>query len=107
MSGQTHPVSVPEISPQALAQELQGASPPLLLDVRRTAEFAGGHLPGALHIPLAELPQRLPEIPRDRELVCVCHLGQRSAHAAALLLSHGYPARSLAGGMDAWTGPVV
>lgn len=107
MSWQPPPNSVPDVSPQALARELQGTNPPLLLDVRRADEFAAGHLPEALHIPLAELPKRLAEIPRDRELVCVCHLGQRSAHAAALLLSHGYPARNLAGGMDAWTGPVV
>ena len=60
----------------------------VLLDVRPEPEYAGGHLPGAIHIPLAELPDRLAELPRDREIVAYCR-GQYCvmAHDAVRLLS--------------------
>lgn len=60
----------------------------VLLDVRPEPEYAGGHLPGAIHIPLAELPDRLAELPRDREIVAYCR-GQycAMAHDAVRLLS--------------------
>ena len=60
----------------------------VVLDVRPEPEYAGGHLPGAIHIPLAELPDRLAELPRDREIVAYCR-GQYCvmAHDAVRLLS--------------------
>jgi rhodanese-related sulfurtransferase/DNA-binding HxlR family transcriptional regulator len=60
----------------------------VVLDVRPEPEYAGGHLPGAIHIPLAELPDRLAELPRDREIVAYCR-GQycAMAHDAVRLLS--------------------
>ena len=44
----------------------------VVLDVRPADEYDGGHLPGAVHIPLDELGQRLSELPRDREIVAYC-----------------------------------
>jgi rhodanese-related sulfurtransferase/DNA-binding transcriptional ArsR family regulator len=60
----------------------------VVLDVRPEAEYAGGHLPGAIHIPLAELPERLAELPQDREIVAYCR-GRycAMAHDAVRLLS--------------------
>ena len=60
----------------------------VVLDVRPEPEYAGGHLPGAIHIPLAELPERLAELPRDREIVAYCR-GRycAMAHDAVRLLS--------------------
>ena len=73
-----------------------------LLDVREPEEWAAGHVDGAVHVPLGDLPLRLPEVPTDREVVVVCKVGGRSAHAVAWLTAQGYDAVNLDGGMLAW-----
>ena len=81
-----------------------GAGDAVVLDVRPAPEYAGGHLPGALHIPLDELAGRLAELPRDREIVAYCR-GQYCvlAHDAVRLLSeHGLTARRAAEGVLEW-----
>jgi NADPH-dependent 2,4-dienoyl-CoA reductase/sulfur reductase-like enzyme/rhodanese-related sulfurtransferase len=75
----------------------------LLLDVREPAEFAAGHLEGAVNLPLSELRQRLGELPRDRELWVYCQAGQRSYYALRALRQRGYDARNLPGGYETWT----
>lgn len=92
-----------DVEPEALARELAGAVVPVLLDVRDPWEYDLVHLEGSRLVPLAELPERLAELPRDRGLVTICHHGVRSATAAALLRRAGFGrVRSLAGGVDAW-----
>lgn len=81
-----------------------GAGDAVVLDVRPEPEYAGGHLPGALHIPLDELAGRLAELPRDREIVAYCR-GQYCvlAHdAVRLLTEHGLTARRAAEGVLEW-----
>lgn len=76
----------------------------VLLDVRPHPEYAGGHLPGALHIPLDELADRLAELPRDREVVAYCR-GQYCvlAHdAVRLLTARGLRARRAEDGILEW-----
>jgi rhodanese-related sulfurtransferase/biotin operon repressor len=76
----------------------------LVLDVRPDPEYAAGHLPGALHIPLEELAGRLAELPADREIVAYCR-GQYCvlAHdAVRVLASHGLSARRAVDGMLEW-----
>ena len=73
-----------------------------LLDVREDDEWAAGHAPDAVHVPLHTVPDALDRLPRDRPIAVICHVGARSAHAAAYLLSQGYDAANVAGGMDAW-----
>lgn len=76
----------------------------VILDVRPGAEYAGGHLPGAIHIPLEELTERLAELPRDREIVAYCR-GQYCvlAHdAVRLLTAHGLHARRTTDGVLEW-----
>jgi rhodanese-related sulfurtransferase len=78
----------------------------LLLDVREDDEWAAGHIDGAVHVPMMQLPQRLryepgpltPEAP----IVVVCKVGGRSAQVTAWLRHQGYDAANLAGGMLAW-----
>ena len=72
-----------------------------VLDVREDDEWAAGHIEGALHIPLAELPARVDEIPADQTLV-VCKAGGRSARAVMYLAQQGYDVVNLAGGMLDW-----
>jgi rhodanese-related sulfurtransferase len=57
------------ISPAALHQQLHTAAAPIVVDVRGDEEYAAGHIPGALHIPGDQLPQRLAELPADRPVV--------------------------------------
>ncbi|HQR27131.1 MAG TPA: metalloregulator ArsR/SmtB family transcription factor [Nocardioides sp.] len=76
----------------------------VVLDVRPVAEYAGGHLPGAVHIPLDELEQRLTELPADREVVVYCR-GRYCAlahDAVRLLTAHGRRARRAVDGMVEW-----
>ena len=90
-------------APQQLQTDLASGTPPLVLDVREYPEFAGGHLPGARLLPLAELERRIGELPKDCEIVCVCRSGRRSAEAAAKLEHFGFAKVSqLDGGMMAW-----
>ena len=72
-----------------------------VLDVREQLEWDHGHIEGAVHIPLMELPQRLDEVPDGPTLV-VCKIGGRSAHAVAWLVQHGREAVNLDGGMLDW-----
>ena len=73
----------------------------VVLDVREDVEWAHGHVEGALHIPLMDLPQRLTELPAAPTLV-VCRVGGRSAQATAYLLQQGLDATNLDGGMLDW-----
>lgn len=77
--------------------------PPLVLDIRNTGELATGVIEGAVHVPLAELPHRLDEMPDDRPIVVYCAHGTRSSIAASLLRNAGRTDVSdLIGGYDAW-----
>jgi len=73
-----------------------------VLDVREQHEWDEGHIEGAQHIPLGELGERVAEVPSDRQVLCVCHLGGRSAQATVFLNQQGREVVNLAGGMDAW-----
>jgi phage shock protein E len=74
-----------------------------LLDVRSPAEFAGGHLDGAVSIPVQELAGRLDELgDRTDQLVVYCHSGTRSAMAKRLLESNGFANVHDLGGMGRW-----
>ena len=76
----------------------------LVLDVRPAAEYAAGHIPGALSIPLAELPASLDALPRDTEIVAYCRgrFCAMSPDAVRLLRGHGYRARPMDGGLPEW-----
>jgi rhodanese-related sulfurtransferase/DNA-binding transcriptional ArsR family regulator len=81
-----------------------GRADAVLLDVRPRTEYDAGHLPGAVHIPLDELADRLGELPRDREILAYCR-GQYCAmahDAARLLASHGLSVRRATDGVLEW-----
>ncbi len=69
-----------------------------LLDVRDPDEFAAGHVPGAINIPLHHLRERLNELPVDRPIGVYCLVGQRAYYATRLLRLHGFDARNITGG---------
>ncbi|MEE2030726.1 rhodanese-like domain-containing protein [Rhodococcus chondri] len=74
----------------------------VLLDVREDDEWALGHAPGALHIPLADIPARAEEIDMDAEVYVICRQGGRSLRAVEYLNRIGYDAIFVDGGMAAW-----
>ncbi len=75
----------------------------LALDVREASEFSGGHIPGALHIPLGDLGRLAGKIPRERAVITYCGHGERSATALSLLKRLGFDRlTNFDGGMDAW-----
>lgn len=71
---------------------------PFLLDVRTPGEFAAGHIPGAVNIPVDDLRSRLDELPRDRKIAAYCQVGQRGYLATRILMQAGYPAMNVGGG---------
>lgn len=74
-----------------------------LVDVRTPEEFAAGHLPGALNLPIQELERRMVELePRERPIVVYCRSGSRSARAAHLLEKAGFGAIHDLGAMSRW-----
>lgn len=107
--GQTTQAYPLEVSPQRTAELL--ASGAFVLDVREPDEWTAGHIDGATLIPLGDLPNRISEVPQDREVVVVCRSGRRSAEGRDILRNAGYTqTTSMAGGMNAWSSsnlPVV
>jgi rhodanese-related sulfurtransferase len=74
-----------------------------VLDVRSGREWSEGHIPGSLHVPFQDLPDRLDELPRERELVTICSAGKRSGLAASLLQRAGRSVMHVAhGGVKSW-----
>ena len=78
------------IDAATLAERLEAADPPLVLDVRDDDEFAEGRIPGSVHIPYGDLPERLPELSKDRAIAAVCSGGKRSGLAASILQREGF-----------------
>ena len=79
-----------------------------LLDVRQPEEYAEGHLPGSLLIPLGQLHQRLDEVDRSRPAIVYCRSGVRAANGTGVLLNAGFEdVRNMDGGFMAWEGNVA
>ena len=93
-----------EIGPRELKQKLDRQEV-ALIDVREPHEWEICRIPGASLVPLGELPNRLADLPLDRDLVLHCHKGVRSMRALSFLRDHaGFKRlKSLAGGIDAWS----
>lgn len=91
---------VPEIGVDDLEALL--ASGCVLVDVREDDEFEAGHIPGARHLPLAEVPERQGEIPAAGTVYVVCAVGGRSARAVEYLRAKGIDAVNVAGGTQGW-----
>jgi hydroxyacylglutathione hydrolase len=94
---------VDEISP-VRAHEMIERGEVTVVDVRTCAEFAAGHLPGALHIPYTHLRARASEIDPSRPVLCYCRSGNRSARAAAYIARAGMTAFNMRGGYWPYAG---
>ncbi len=92
---------IPHCQPQE-AHDAFDAGDAIILDVREPSEWAQGHIPGAIHIPLQQVPARIDELPKDRIVVCQCASGGRSASAARFLEQAGFQATNMVGGIMQW-----
>jgi rhodanese-related sulfurtransferase len=95
-------MDVPSLTVQDLQAKLQSGDNLLLLDVREDSEVATCTLPDALHIPVGLIVTRLGELPKDQPIAVYCHHGGRSARITGYLLSQGFDAINVAGGIHAW-----
>jgi rhodanese-related sulfurtransferase len=91
---------MPEVSPSQ-AQELI-ASGAQLVDVRTNAEYAAGHIGGALNVPLADVQSEAAGLDREKPLVVYCRSGERSGLAADAFAASGWDAHSIEGGLLQW-----
>jgi rhodanese-related sulfurtransferase len=94
-----------EITPQAVASQLQLPNAPLLLDVRESWEYQTASIPNSLLMPMGDVASRAhAELDPDAPIVVLCHHGSRSLNVALWLRDQGFShAQSLAGGIDAWS----
>jgi len=101
-AGPAAPATLPAAVSVAEAAALRDAGA-FVLDVRQPEEWAEVHIPGATLIPLGELPGRVAEVPRDRDVVVVCHSASRSQAGQDILLGAGYlRVTSMTGGVREW-----
>ncbi len=84
---------------QFAAEHSDGA---FVLDVREDDEYAAGHVPGAVHVPMAQVPQQLAELPQDRRVLVICQSGNRSRQVVEFLRAQGVDAVNVAGGTGGW-----
>lgn len=73
-----------------------------VLDVREDYEWEAGHIEGALHIPMNDLPERVEELDPDEDVYVICRSGGRSFRVVQWLVGNGYSAMNVSGGMGAW-----
>lgn len=89
-------VSIPEVSVDQVPTD------GVLLDVRESDEWAAGHAPGAVHVPMTQLAERLDDVPDGSPVYVICRSGGRSARVTAYLTQQGWDAVNVAGGMGRW-----
>ena len=94
-------MSIPEITVDQLAERLAGGGA-VLFDVRQPDEYEAARVPGAVLVPLGEVPDRVAEFPTGREVLVICKSGGRSAQAVEFLRDRGVDAVNIAGGTMAW-----
>jgi rhodanese-related sulfurtransferase len=95
------------IHPLDVKEKLERGEPVQIVDVREFHEVARGKIPGAKHIPLGEIADRMHEIDPDAETIMVCRSGSRSGMACEFLMRQGYKnVKNMMGGMLIWDGPV-
>ncbi len=93
-------MSVPEVDVDELARRLAGGA--LVVDVREPHEYVGGHVAGAISIPLGTVPDRIEDFRAEGPAYVICQVGARSRQAAEFVAAHGIEAVNVAGGTGEW-----
>ncbi|HYR27174.1 MAG TPA: molybdopterin-synthase adenylyltransferase MoeB [Thermoanaerobaculia bacterium] len=98
-----NPMHNTDITPSEVAEKMKNGEEVVLVDVREPYEWEAGHVSEAKHIPLSQVPGRLDDIPRDRDVVMICRSGGRSERARQYLAQEGYTrVKNMVGGMQRW-----
>lgn len=98
---------VDEVTPEELNRTLDADEPVQIIDIRPPAAFEEGHIPGAINVPMTQLPTSVDDIDWGEQVVVTCPIGQSSVQAARLIgsfegVDDDAEVASLAGGYDAW-----
>ena len=102
VSVEAPPASPQLISPSDYVARFGESQAGFLIDVRTPEEFATGHIPGSINIPVNELASRLTEVPQDQPVIVYCRSGNRSATAARILVDAGFGPVYDLGGIQTW-----
>ncbi|MCU9614999.1 rhodanese-like domain-containing protein [Caldibacillus lycopersici] len=92
------------ITADELHGKLKDGEKVTIIDVREESEVATGKIPGAKHIPSADIPYSLDKLDKNEHYYIVCHAGGRSSAACEFLINQGYDVTNMTGGMLAWKG---
>lgn len=93
-----------EIMPEEVKVQLEGASHPVLLDVREPWEIEIAHIDGSKNIPMGDVPMRVQELDPEEHIIVVCHHGVRSLNVTNWLRQQGFEnVQSMRGGIDLWS----
>ncbi len=93
-----------EITTIELQQLLEQGEQLNLIDVREADEVAQGIIPGAVHIPLGDVPERMGELDKSKSYIVICRSSGRSGRATEFLAEEGYDVTNMVGGMLQWEG---
>jgi rhodanese-related sulfurtransferase len=97
--------SLPRDVDVQMAAALREQPDVMILDVREQDEWDAGHIPGAVFMPMGEVPNRLSEIPADKTVIVQCRSGNRSSQVADFLVKQGFTnVHNMSGGINAWQG---
>ena len=94
--------NVEHISPYQLNEKMESGEDIFLLDVRTPGEHAAQAIKGSHLIPLQALGDRMHELPKDKEIIVYCRVGNRSAYASVFLARQGFNVKNLEGGIMLW-----
>jgi rhodanese-related sulfurtransferase len=95
-----------EITAKELERKIVAGEKINIVDVREDEEVATGKIPGAKHIPLGQIAERLKELDKNNHYYMVCRSGGRSGNACQFLTQNGYNVTNMVGGMLDWEGEV-
>lgn len=95
-----------EITNQELASLIAEGKAPLIVDVREPHEYAAGHIPGAIHVPIEEIEQGIAGLEKGATIAVVCRSGRRSDYACQIMSKNGCAnVKNVVPGMSEWQGP--
>ena len=100
------PLQINEVTPDELKARIDNGDDIVVVDMRQAWEYTSGHIPGATHIFIQEIPQHLAELPKDKDIIFQCWSGNTSLQASGFLIENGWDADkvfSLIGGIGGWS----
>jgi phage shock protein E len=103
LAGEPQPSEAPSISAVELHDKRTSGGAPAVIDVRTAAEYAAGHVPGAINIPFDQVVERIAEVDAPHGVALYCMVGPRARKGESALLASGYASVfHLEGGLAAW-----